>query len=486
MRKFVCLVLGGAVLASALSLAACGGKPHGRSSYSILAEYTAETQTLSAVMTADVVNTSGVSLSELKFQLWANAYREAAQYKPVSELFSRAAYYDGESYGGTQIKGVSGAESFTVGGEDDNILIVKLASPLAAGKHTSVTVNFDVKLAKVNHRLGVTANTVNLASFYPVLCYLAEDGFKEYVYSPNGDPFVSEIANYDVTLTIPESYTLASGFAAEELADADADDGKKAYHVCAEGVRDIAFVLGEKLECITADAHGTEVAYYYYMDSAPEATLSTAVESLNFFSERFGDYDYPRYAVVETDFVYGGMEYPALSMIASGLHESETAQVVAHETAHQWWYAMVGSNQYEHAWQDEGLAEYSSALFFEAHPDYGISYTDFVSASESSYRAYFSVYSQLHGEANTAMNRALTDYAGDYEYRNVAYDKGVILFDRVREIAGERKFMSALRRYASECTGKIASPAELVDCFKSAGANVTALFDSFTEGKAVI
>ena len=487
MQKFISCALALFVLSTTLTVAACAPESkNDRGMYAINMEYCPETGKIVAEMTAEVANTSKVALEQLKFQLWANAYRADAKYKPVSETFESSAYYNGASYGEMKITGVSGAQSFEVCGEDENILSLALASPLEPGERASVQICFEVQLAEINHRLGITANTVNLGNFYPVLCHLASDGFHEYVYSSSGDPFVSEIADYDVTLTVPEKYVVASGYAAEELADANADDGKRAYHVSAEGVRDVAFVLGESMECITAEVQGIEIAYYYYGDTAPEETLAHAAESLAFFSESFGGYAYPRYTVVETDFVYGGMEYPALCMISSGLHESERPAVVVHETAHQWWYAMVGSNQFESAWQDEGLAEYSSALYFEKHPDYGISYHDFIEASERSYRAFFSVRSQVAGEVNTSMNRPLTSYSGDYEYRNIAYDKGVILFDRVRETIGERKLLRALKRYASEYSGKIALPSQLAGCFAGAGVNLAGLFESFTEGKAVI
>ena len=180
------------------------------------------------------------------------------------------------------------------------------------------------------------------------------------------------------------------------------------------------------------------------------------------------------------------MEYPALSMISYDLKEGEIAPVVVHETAHQWWYSQVGSDQFDSAWQDEGLAEYSSALFFGEHPDYGVTYRDFVGASERAYRAFFSVYSQIKGDADTRMNRPLSSFESGYEYRSVAYDKGVILFDRVREVTGEKKFFSALKTYCKEYAGKIASPEEMIACFHRAGANVEGLFASFTEGKCVI
>ena len=487
MKKFLVCALGAFLLIPSCACLSSCGREHAQSrcAYTISAEYKEETRTLSAEMKVRVPNTTDSTLGELKFELWANAYREGAEYAPVSDLFSGAAYYGGASYGEMKIKGISGAESFSVGGEDANILTLALASPLAPGESAEIAVSFDVALANVNHRLGVTQRTVNLGGFYPVLCHLGAEGFCEYVYSSNGDPFVSETADYDVTLTVPAEYILATGFAAEEAEQAP-DDEKRTYHVCANGVRDVAFVLSKDFQILTKETGGKEIAYYYYADRSPEATLEAAANSLSFYGDTFGAYEYPRYAVAETGFVFGGMEYPALSMISADLLPNERPAVVAHETAHQWWYAMVGSNQFTEAWQDEGLAEYSTALFFEAHPEYDVKYADFVADSERAYRAFFSVYSQVHGEADTTMSRPLTDFSGEYEYRSIAYDKGVILFDRVRDVAGTRKFNAALKRYAGTYSGSIATPAQLIGCFSKSGANVAALFDSFLEGKCVI
>jgi hypothetical protein len=56
------------------------------------------------------------------------------------------------------------------------------------------------------------------------------------------------------------------------------------------------------------------------------------------------------------------MEYPTLVMIGEGKLAAGgdgLEQTVAHEVAHQWWYAVVGSDEYYQAWQDEALCEYS-------------------------------------------------------------------------------------------------------------------------------
>lgn len=480
MRKiFVCAFGAFLMVASAAGFTGCKKTSFTRPHYTIEGEFFPETQKLVAQMTVDVPNVTDSALESLSFELWANAYREGAAYQPVSKLYSPAAYYAGTSYGGIDIASVEGAVKYEIGGEDKNILSVTLQEPLFPDETVSVSVGFEVTLANVNHRLGVGEHNVILSGFYPVLCARGDSGFLEYVYSSNGDPFVSDCADYDVTLTFPEEYEIAYSGTGEVTQS----NGKKQLVARAEGARDVAYILGTELKSIKETVGGTQVEYFYLSDASPEQTLTVAKESLAYYSETFGEYEYPKYTLVQTDFPYGGMEYSGLAVIAADLQAGDIPAVVAHETAHQWWYSMVGSNQFETPWLDEGLAEYSAALFLGEHPQYGTTYQQFVSQCVSGYRSYFSVKTQLSGETDTTMNRPLTAYSGEYEYRNIAYDKGVILLDKVRSVAGDRSFFASMKKYFAQNTGRIASPEDFISCFKG---SVEELFRSFTDGKCVI
>lgn len=481
MKKFIsCAVSIVLIFFSVVALASCG-KNHGESSYSLSLEFVPNESKLYGEMEVAFSNTTQNTIDELKFQLYPNAYREGAVYSPVSELYSSAAYYDGKSYGGIEIASVSEG-TYQIGGKDENILCVKLADTLYPDETTALTIKFEVTLPHVNHRLGIGARTVNLANFYPILCAYGENGFKELIYSDLGDPFVSECADYTVSLTVPSEYQIICGLEGDSVTQ----NGRTVFRGKANNVRDVAFILGKDLKHVTKKANGVEVEYWYVADDSPETALGAAAESLSYFSETFSAYAYPKYVVVQTDFPYGGMEYTALSLVSATLQKREIAPVIAHETAHQWWYAMVGSDQFDCAWQDEGLAEYSASLFLEQYPKYGDGYEAFIRRSESSYRAFFSVRSQMTGDVDTSMNRPLTAYTGEYEYRNLAYDKGVILFDRVRSVLGDKRFFAGLKAYCANYCGKIASGEQLVNCFTETGLNVEGLFASFIEGTCVI
>ena len=474
---FVCAAL---VCPLALALfAGCAGEGE-RSTYTIDAAY--EDGTLTAEMTFGYCNDTGAEQEELRFNLCGNAYREGAAYAPVSKNFAASAYYAGESYGEMRISSVSPCAEWEVCGADENVLRVRLASPVPAGGRCEISVAYTLTLANVDHRTGVTEHTVNLGNFYPVLCAYGESGWLEYTYSQTGDPFVSETADYAVELTIPQGYTAAaSGAAAESMADGE--NVTLSYRL--ENARDFAAVLSQQFSVAERDAGGVAVKYYYYDDSQPLTILDAAAESLNYFSEKFGKYPYSSFSVVQTGLTQGGMEYPALAMISDECGGTDAVYTAVHETAHQWWYAAVGSNQYTAAWQDEGLAEYSALMFFEDNARYGFTRAGLTGSATKSYRAYFSVYNQLFADADTSMSRTLDEFSGEYEYANIAYNKALLMFDAVRAACGDDNFVSALRKYCADYRFELAPPEGLTAAF-AGYAGCEAIIRSFIDGEVII
>ena len=89
--------------------------------------------------------------------------------------------------------------------------------------------------------------------------------------------------------------------------------------------------------------------------------LAAAQKSVSTFSASFGPYPYPELDVVLGAFPdFGGMEYPTI------VFSEVDKWTVAHEVAHQWWYGLVGNDQYSEPWLDESLATWSEELAMPA------------------------------------------------------------------------------------------------------------------------
>jgi hypothetical protein len=451
--------------------------------YEITAEYREESKSLSGAVKVEYTNQTGEELSELKFNLYPNAYRKNALYPPVSENYFSIAYYDGSDYGSITVTSVNGARGWSIDGVDENILSVRLETPLSVGDRVVLDVSFVTELAKINHRLGLTDKTVNFANAFPCLCAYEKGEFVETPYATFGDPFKSDYADYKVNLTVPSEYVIASSGVS---AVTKGLESKTKYELTIDSARDFAFVISKDFEILETKVGDTEIKYYYYDDKDAAAHLSLVKECFSYYSEQYGEYPYPTYSVVQTGFCYGGMEYPALVMISDKLGEQELARSIAHETAHQWWYAAVGSDQINEAWQDESLAEYSSALFFEMHPAYALDRAGIVKECLKEYRSYFSVYGSVFGQIDTKMRRPLSDYSSEYEYRCLSYDKGVVMWDSLQKSVGDKKFFQGLKNYYKDNKFKEATPTDLITAFEKTGVSVSGFFNSFLLGKTVI
>lgn len=482
MKKSIAIFAAAALSLAALPLSACTKDKTEISKYVINASYDKQECRLQGTTEFTFYNSTENEITALDFNLWGNAFREDAQYKPVADAYSARAYYGGASYGRQEVEKVEGCASWEVAGDDENILTVTLTEPVYPEESCTVNITFSLDLAHANCRTGVTQSTVNLGNFYPVLCAYSEEGFVKSPYYSNGDPFVSECADFEVTLSLPKGYVAAtSGKEVEKKVEETCVSTKYSL----ENARDFAAVLSDNFKTATRTVGEVDVTMYYCGETEPARQMDAACESLEYFSATFGEYVYPTLSVVVTPLYVSGMEYPALTMISDALDESESIYTIVHENAHQWWYAMVGSDQLNCAWQDEGLAEYSTLCFFENSPSYGFTRTATLGAAIKAYRAYYSVYNQIFGKTDTSMKRHLKDFASDYEYVNIAYNKGLLAFESVRTAMGDKKFFTALKNYYNANCYKIASQEEMISHF-AALHDVEGIFNSYIEGKVVI
>jgi aminopeptidase N len=69
----------------------------------------------------------------------------------------------------------------------------------------------------------------------------------------------------------------------------------------------------------------------------------------------------------------------------------------------------------------------------------------------------------------------------------MAYVKGMLLFDNLREVVGDKKFFNALKHYYSNNMFKLVTPDTLIDDFSvSCKTNLKSFFDSWISGNVVI
>lgn len=458
------------------------------SSYDINMVYNDEDETITASQEVNYVNNSDNAFSDLYFHLYPNAFREDAESKPVSLANYSLAYPNGASYGGIEIKEVkvqNASCEFVIEGDDQNILKVPLGSELFPNENVKIEMEYVVTLPNVNHRFGYGENTINIANFYPIACVYEDGvGFSKDLYSSNGDPFYSDVANYNVNISCDSDFVVATS--GDKLSEKE-ERGEKTINAVGNTIRDFAIVLSKKYEKLTQKSENIELNYYFYNDESPEETLNFSLDVLEFYNEKFGQYPYNQLSVVQNNFVYGGMEYPNLVMISDTLSRESMYYVIAHEIAHQWWYGVVGNDEYNEAWVDESLTEYSTALFFENHEEYGFDYETIVTNANTSFKFFYDIYNKVYEKVDTSMNRSLNEFETEPEYVHSVYTQGVIMYDSLRELIGEKKFYKCCQSYFNKKAYKNASGAELIAIFSNAsGRNLESFFSSYLNGEVLI
>ena len=124
----------------------------------------------------------------------------------------------------------------------------------------------------------------------------------------------------------------------------------------ATDVRDFNFSVSPSYSVSQRSWNGIEVNIFHRTISADRYWKWTLM-ALEHFANQVGAYPYSQLNVAET-YAGTGMESPGLIWIDATYPKSAFPHIVVHETAHQWFYGIVGNNQAADPFLDEGLSEY--------------------------------------------------------------------------------------------------------------------------------
>ena len=223
---------------------------------------------------------------------------------------------------------------------------------------------------------------------------------------------------------------------------------------------------------------GIRINSYFFPQHAQagDAVLQTTASALALYQELFGPYPHSELSVVEADFL-DGMEYDGLYFLSNGfynLYQGTPGEyliaIAVHETAHQWWYALVANDQAIEPWLDEALCTYSERLFYERTNPEVLDW----------WWAYRVNYYQPQGW----VNGSIYSYGGFPEpyraYRDAVYLNGAVFLEKLRIDIGDPAFFAFLKEYAGKYTHQIAASQDFFDLVdKHAGMDISELKNQF-------
>lgn len=417
-------------------------------------------------------NNEETILEDLYMHLYPNAFEkeDAAPFEPFEQ---GSAYPEGFNTGfinidNVRVEGQRGDWEYK--SSDREVLIIRLSDPIGPGESVEVDICFTVKFPHCYGRFGYGENTVKAANWYPIAAVFDHNGWNLDPYHAIGDPFYSDVADYRVSLVLPKGYTVAS--TGEVLKNRRHYGENREWTMQAEKVRDFAWIAAEDFSVGSKKTDGTTVRSYYFDKGTGKKALEYAVDAVSIFNECFGKYPYKNYSVVAADFFVGGMEYPNLVLISKELYNIERLftleYITVHETAHQWWYGIVGSNQVGEAWLDEGLTEYSTILYFEKKYGPDTAKGLFENLIKKRYYEYVAAAEEGPG-AN--IQGTLEEYRDSEQYHTLVYCGGALIFQNLRDIMGDEKFFRVLEVYYRNYAFQNATAEDFIRIIENMGDN---------------
>ena len=296
--------------------------------------------------------------------------------------------------------------------DNGTVARLDLAAPLAPGATTTFDVAWNFLVPEHGaDRMGRDGALYEIAQWYPRVCvYDDVRGWNTEPYLGQGE-FYLEYGDYTLDVTVPAGYVVAATGALENARQvlaptqisrlAEAAKGPAVVNIITQAeltsgawrpkaatgatatwrfrsrnVRDVVFAASPDYLWDASSWKGI-MAYGYYRPTAI-ATWKDAADmsrmSVQEYSERWFHYPWPHISAVEGPI--SGMEYPMIAMENKSADKYDLYNVVTHEIGHMWFPMIVGSNERQHMWQDEGFNTFIN-YFSEARrfPEKG-NYTD--------------------------------------------------------------------------------------------------------------
>ncbi|MFA6217436.1 MAG: M1 family aminopeptidase [Candidatus Omnitrophota bacterium] len=346
--------------------------------YEITARLDTKNHTITASQKVIFTNNSDTALDALYFHVYP--HRRYTK-KEIGFMYRYAGYFkmdpfpEGFQGGDLKIEKISSRGnvlSYRMEGDDQTILKVGLDSSLKPGDSQEIILDFKVDIPHAYGRFGWHQGITSLARWYPLLSVVDKSGWHNYPFYIYHQPYFSEASYYKVTLTLPQDEVVAS--TALVKTKTDNPDGTKTLMMETEfPVRDFALGVSKSF-LVHSIASGEVTIQSYYLkgdEKRAVAAASYAASLMRYYAERFGSYPYKAFSIVPSYLGYGGCQSSCFIFIDTrvyrvpGFLERYFNFLIAHETGHQWFYNIIGSDEYREMFLDEGMNSYWILRYLE-------------------------------------------------------------------------------------------------------------------------
>ncbi|MEZ5045541.1 MAG: M1 family metallopeptidase [Chitinophagaceae bacterium] len=449
----------------------------------------------------EYVNQSPDTLYHIFIHVWPNAYKN--DYTDFAEHLienKKTDFY----YSQKKDRGFIDSLQFSTDGElltvrnvenKQDILYVEFKKPLYPSQRVTISTPFRVVLPIVFSRLGHDEQNYQISQWYPKPAVYDNNGWHPMPYLDQSE-FYSEFGTFQVEITLPQNYVVAATGSLETQSEAlfidsivektkqftgqnpiplliqpNAISSSSQYKTIVykqQNIHDFAWFasknyLIEKKDILLDNQKKVSCFSYFKPQHAKAYKGSTdhIASTIQYLSKHVGIYPYTQASIVDGKLeAGGGMEYPMITVI-DGKSVSDLQTVIIHEVGHNWFYGILGNNEREHTWMDEGINS-----FYEHKIDELISNEKKLkSANEnnsgielkiknSGQLAYqLSALQHTNQSINTASNKMTP-----LNVWSVFYSKVPLLMAYLEQYMGAETFEKAMKAYYSQFEFKHPQP----------------------------
>lgn len=297
--------------------------------------------------------------------------------------------------------------------QDHSVISVDLPRAIADREEAEIEVEWSSRIPRVRRRTGYKDDFMLVAQWFPKLgVYEGGRGWNCHQFHARTE-FYADYGYYKVSLDLPARYSekvYGSGIRIQNILKGDdrvnvvfeapsiADRARADQFGLPARVHDFTWTADSKYEIHSTMFHYNQWAEQYpeevakaqaafgpgvdlslrdvditvliqpeHRDQAERHSRATEA-ALFFYGLWFGEYPYEHITVIDPAWgagAAGGMEYPTLFTSGTRKHTRESMyrpeSVTVHEAGHQFWYGLVGNNEFEAAWLDEGFNSYTDS-----------------------------------------------------------------------------------------------------------------------------
>ena len=584
--KRVLIVLG-LVCLSNLAIAQTKGNWQQEMNYTIQVTLDDQSHMLRGSEEFVYTNNSPATLNSIYIHLWPNAYKNSktalAKQLMMSDkdfLFRNDPEYQG-FIDSLDFKADGTSVKLTYDAKNIDIAQLTLNKPLAPGEKVVITTPFRVKLPSGEvSRMGHIGQTYQITQWYPKPAVYDEKGWHPMPYLNQGE-FYSEFGSFDVSITLPEDYTVGStgdlqtereikrlnllaeyngvtslkpskeeksesvypfqenldrelipvgmyraadiplrrseldwskidGFYTSNNPDGNRDSWvekakvMKTIRYTQSRVHDFAWFADKtflvlKGQVVLPRSGRTVTTWAMYTKGSEELWKPHALEYLHDgilkYSQWNGDYPYNQVTAVDgTISAGGGMEYPNVTVIGGVSNKEALEVVIVHEVGHNWFYGILGSNERDFGWMDEGLNTLNEMRYVASKYPTNTRLSDMVKG----FAKKLGLLGLSHKDEGDLMYRCMASFGVDQpiqtlsadfssaNYGGVMYQKTGLVFHYLKAYLGDSMFDVCMQAYFERWKFRHPQPEDFRAVLEeTSGQNLGWLFDDLIESRKV-